>query len=984
VAEATLIAGTTSGTATVTATLGTVSTNTTVVSGGGSVFPTLGQTGRDGNATGTHKTTLTADAGATDATSTVTVTISGDSTASESITLKGVSLTSSVQPDTILANGSTTATFTWQASETTSGAVISNHDIIIAKVSGPSVLLSNVSTSTNASGSASATVTSTTNAGDLILKATLGGVEKNDTLHLLQDQFSVDLATDNATLLRDGSEAAILTATVSDRYNDPVVGQRVDFALTGSGTLNKIFVSTDVSGQAKVTLTSDVGSTNANAQIIASVSTVSDTLSIPLYGVTLSIKAVPTTLVADNSQESSIEVTVKEAGSNTPLVGRLVTFAVSPGAFATITAEAITDTRGIATATLTADTTASFTATVTGRLGSDPATTLTASTSVNIIAHVVNVSLTASSTSILRDGSSTSILTARVIDDGGNTISGKSVDWGLTGSGSLSDTTQITDSNGQATATFKSDAANSSDALNNTIRVTVDDSSATATVDLRGITLTAAVATDQDTIIGDDSDSATITATLIETTGRNPVVGKIINFTTDLGTVTASATTNDDGKATATLKGTSSGTATVTAKFNDTLSATATVIIIDQALTVSVAAADTTLLRDGVSTTTVTVTVTDNDGTAISGRDVDWGLSDSSSGSLIDTTQTTDSNGQTTATFKSDAANSSDALNNTIRATVGGSSATATVDLRGITITVVASPDSISANGQATTTVTAFLKETTANVPLVGKGISFDTDLGTIARTDTTGTDGKTTVTFTAGTSTGTATVTGDFNYLTSTTQIELLASTPVSIVLSSDPTDLHYLATGGTELSTITVQIFDAYGRYVPIGTSVTLQASSGTFSNGTNTITHLAGAEGEAYFVYQSGITFGTITFTATSGTASAIAELLTVSFGPTTQILLSVDTAKAADLGNGSSSLDVAALISDENGASVAAGGLVAFDVTAGGALGQITPWATTNAEGVAEATLIFLNGNTGSTITVRATVGTVSRTLVITLP
>ena len=148
--------------------------------------------------------------------------------------------------------------------------------------------------------------------------------------------------------------------------------------------------------------------------------------------------------------------------------------------------------------------------------------------------------------------------------------------------------------------------------------------------------------------------------------------------------------------------------------------------------------------------------------------------------------------------------------------------------------------------------------------------------------------------------------------------------------------------------------------------------------------TITKLTGAQGIADFTYQSGTTPGTITFTASSGSASAINQLLTVSFGPTTQILCSADTSVITPNENGSSSVEVAALVSDENGTAVVEGVLVAFEVIAGGTFGQITPWSTTNPEGVAVATLTFLLGNSGSTITVRATVGTVSKTLVITLP
>ena len=1125
VAQATLTAGTTSGTVTVTATLGTVSTDTTVnfiaealnltlsankgsilrdgiattdltvtvqdpngvlldnrdvtwsVTGGGSVFPTLGQTGTDG----THKTTLTADAAAADATATVTVTV-GDSTDSVDITLNGVNLTSSVQPDTILANGLTTATFTWQASETTSGAVISNHDIIIAKVSGPSVLLSNVSTSTSASGSASATVTSTTNAGDLIFKATLGGVAKSDTLHLLPDQYSIVLTTDNATLLRDGSETATLTATVTDRYNDPVVNQRVDFALTGNGTLSKTFVNTDANGEAEVTLTADTGSTAKNAQIIASVSTVSDTVSIPLYGVALSIKADPTSLVANGEHESTIEVTVKEAGSSTPLVGRLVTFSVTPGTFATITAQATTDNRGIATAILTADTTASFSATVKGRLGDDPSTTLTDSTSVNIIGSVVNVVTSANPTSIFRDGASTSTVTVTVTDNNSAPLSGKTVSWSVSsGVGSVSPSSGITDASGKASTTYKTDSAANSD-ITSTVQATIGGTNYTEDILLKGITLS--ISASPDTLSAGGTNTSTITASLIETTDHVGVSGKVIEFSATLGVIQGSKVTDSNGDAIVTLiPGSSAGTNKVKAIFdvlsdsvsveivsggvrnltpfaynesNYTISdslvtwtistvasdslfnpvedaevrwsavpdsfgsivsrtisdangvATTTLVyhekyagqiisvtarsgsaIRTQSITLvpyiaslDVSASPNSILRDGVSTSTITATVCDNDGNPLQDRIVTWSVS-AGTGSVSPTTSTTDINGQAATTFTADAAASTNG-SGTVQATVGSSSDTESITLRGVTITASASPDSISANGQATTTVTATLKETTSNIALASKSVTFSTTLGTVESPKTTGSNGNASTTFTAGTTTGTATVTATYGSLSATTLVELLPSASAAIALSASESDLSVKGTGGTETSTITATVWDANGAFVPAGISVQLQATSGTFSNGQSTITKLTGTNGQATFTYQSGSTAGTITFTATSGSATGSAALVTVSFGPATQILCSADTSQTTDLGNGSSTLKVAALVSDTNGAAVAEGTLVAFDITAGGANGHIEPWATTNTTGVAEAILTFLNSASGSTITVRATVGSVSQTLVITLP
>ena len=979
VASVNLTAGTTSGTATITATLGTVSTTTTVdflakalnlnlsavsgailrdgiaftdltvtvqdpngndlseldvtwsVLGGGSVFPTTGQTG----SSGTHSTRLTADAGGTDATATVTVTV-GDSTTATDITLKGVSLTSSVQPDTILANESE-ATFTWQAFETTSGAVIANHVIVIAKTSGPSVLLSNVSTETNSSGSASATVTSTTNAGDLKLQATLGGVARTDSLHLLQDQFTVDLSPSGATLLRDGEESVTLTATVTDRFNDPVTDQRVDFALTGVGSLSKNFISTNSNGEAQVTLTSDINSSNSSAQIVASVSTAADTSIVQLYGVTLSIKATPTSLIADNESKSTIEVTVKEAGSNTPLIGRTVSFAVTPGTFATITAQATTDSRGIASATLTADTSASFTATVTGRLGTDPSTTLTASTTVDIVAAVYNISTSASPSSILRDGENTSAVTVTVTNNYGDPYSGRVVTWSRSaGTGSVNPTIVITDADGQATTTFTADAADSLDG-SGTVQAVVVDSTVTTTITLRGISLS--ISSDVSAIIADGSDAAAITLQAVETTSGNPVEGKTISFSTNLGTVSASSTTDSDGKATATLKSDSTGTATVSATLGNSRTAAVDVAVNAQALTVSLAAADTTMLRDGVSSTTVTVTVTDNDGDPVADKSVDWGLS--GAGVLSDTTQTTDSNGEATATFTSDAAATAD-VTATVQVTVGGNSDTRTIELRGITLTVATNKDTIIADDSDEATITATVVETTTHNPLVGKTVNFTSDVvgSTIAASATTDAEGKATATL-KGTSAGDATITAKFNdSLTDNVAVRLDAQALTVSLAAADTTMLR----DGVSSTTVTVTVTDNDGD--PVADKSVDWGLSGAGALSDTTQTTDSSGQATATFTSDAAATAditGTVQVTIEGNSDTRDIDLR----GITLTVATNKDTIVADDIDWAA----ITATVIETTRRNPLVGKTVNFTSD----VGTIAASATTNSEGKATATL-----------------------------
>lgn len=1245
-AQVTLTSGTTSGTATVTATLGTLTTTATVdlmaealslnltadrgnllrdgistasiiitvqdpngellngravtwsVAGGGSLFPTVGLTGSGTDPAGTHSTTLTSNSGSSDATATVTVTV-GDSTNAVAITLDGIAITSFVQPDTILANGSETALFTWQASKTTSGAVIPNHYIEITKISGPSILLSNVGGTTNASGIVNATVTSSTNAGDLILQAKLGGVTQQQSLHLLQDQFSVTLTSDDATLLRDGIESTDLTANVLDVQGNPVSSQRVDFTLTGNGTLSSSFANTNTSGQATVTLNTDIGSTNANAQIISSVSTAGDTLSIPLYGVALSIKVEPDSLVADGDQTCSVEVMVKESGSNTPLTGRSVTFAFSPGTFATITAQSITDSRGIATAILSADTTISLTGTVTGRLGSDPATTLTVSTTISIVAPVRYVSFPIGQTEgILRNNQDSATLTARVTDNNGDPVQDESVTWSLVGStpagASLSVSTSKTDSDGKATVVLTGDAE-STDATAS-VKAEVGSVSDTYAVTLQGVTLSIAV--EPATITANGVDLSVIEVTLKETTAGRGIENETITFSTTLGTIGGSAKTNSEGKATVNLiAGITAGTATVKA-YNGSLTSgiidsTTVNLVSPTASSVSLAASPTNLVPQGtggVETSTVTATVLDKDNQTVpSGLQVEFTLSPPNAGTFAGSATTvtieTDSDGQAviefqsgtiatpvtitarvigttvqssdaiitvaagpvahlditatpikwntdglyerelhivvTDTFSNAVANqlilwtgAPDSLKNSVRpvgevpltnengvahssmiynrglepisftvyataengvvdslvigdgsisvswtsstilrdgldtttltgliydyygtkvgltsigwAITSGGGALAgawtgvdgqgeatgsntyqsdantangtatiqasykstvtkdvTINLTGVTLDVSASVDTISANGLTTSTISAHLFQTTSLSNLSGYTVGFSTTLGSIAGVGLTDGSGVAVANLTAGTTTGTATVVATRGGLTDTTYVELVASTAASIALEADPVDLSVKETGGIEISTITATVRDVYGQTVPAGVVVQMVASSGTFSNGTATILKLTNSSGKATFIYQSGNVPGTITFTATSGTATGVVDLVKVVSGPPATVIISFDNAASSPTG-GISSVTVSALIADAQGNAVAEGSLVYYEIIAGPGVGVIQPAAETDATGLAGATLSYAVSQIGSSLTVRVTAGGISSTLVIALP
>jgi adhesin/invasin len=622
----------------------------------GTVFPTTGQTGADGSE-GRHTTTLTSDAGAADQTSTVTVTV-GDSSRSTDIIFRGISLLPiGVQPDTILANG-TTGIFTWQAVETTTGVLIKGHDVTITKQSGPSVVMSSVSNITDSGGIARASATSTTSSGDLVLRASLGGVTQDQTLTILADQLDVVLSTDEPVLLRDGEESARLTATVSDRFGDPVSNQRVDFVLVGDGALDRPFARTDANGEAWVTLTADVSSTNSNAQITATSGAANDVLNVPLFGVQLSITANPSTIVADRSETAVIEATLKETGGNTPLVGRVITFSVTPGTFGSITAQATTNGLGIATAVMTADTTDTFASTVTARLGNDPSITLTASTTVDITAPSLSVTFPTALRGgpILRNGLDSSTLTVRVLGNGQPLVS-KVVDWSITaGSGTLSVGSGLTNSTGEATVILTGDTGTTD--VTTTVQASVEGTSATLDVTLQGVSMQLTATPDIRTANG--TSTSTVKAVLFRTTANTPIEEQEITFSTTLGTVIGQETTNDNGEAIVTFTaGTTAGTATITSDYRAFLTDTETITLLPSIpFALAMEADPIDLIADGEgtpTTSTITVTVLDTLGAPVPlGTSVDLSVSPDGvfGNNTTSITKTTDTAGQASAIYR--------------------------------------------------------------------------------------------------------------------------------------------------------------------------------------------------------------------------------------------------------------------------------------------------------------------------------------------
>ena len=168
---------------------------------------------------------------------------------------------------------------------------------------------------------------------------------------------SVELTTGASTITADGSDSTLIRATVTDTDFDPVQGATVSFTTT-AGTLSAATATSDTSGIAEVTLTSDT--TPAAALVEATTGGFSDnavvtmTAGVPASASSL-ITANPSTLPSDGASTAEVTVLLIDANNNLVTDGTPVTLQTTLGAI--VGSSSATTASGRATFTLQAPST---------------------------------------------------------------------------------------------------------------------------------------------------------------------------------------------------------------------------------------------------------------------------------------------------------------------------------------------------------------------------------------------------------------------------------------------------------------------------------------------------------------------------------------------------------------------------------------------------------------------------------------------------
>jgi parallel beta-helix repeat protein len=482
-------------------------------------------------------------------------------------------------------------------------------------------------TATTVGGVATATLSSTI-AGVATVTATAGSLSATIPVTFTPGApFTLTLSAVPDTLPVDASST--LTATATDQYGNLVADGTIISFTTSLGTLSSITATTN-GGDAVVTLTS---MTPGVATVTATVGSLSATALVtftPGAPFTLTLTAVPDTVLVGNA--GALTATVTDQYGNPVADGATVSFTASLGNLAPVTATTV---GGVATATLSS--TVSGVAMVTATVGS-----LSATIPVTFIPGApFTLTLTAVPDTLSVDASST--LTATATDQYGNAVDDGTTISFTTSLGALSSGTANT-SGGDAVVTLTSMTPGVA-----TVTATVGSLSATALVTFTpGAPFTVTLVAVPDTVLV--GNASALTATVTDQYGNPVADGAPVSFTASLGDVEPATATTVGGVATATLSSTVSGVAMVTATVGS-LSATIPVTFTpDAPFTFTFTLTPTVIIANGISQSLGTVTVVDQYGNPVGGVTVNFlravGVFSPASG-------TTNANGQITTVLTS-------------------------------------------------------------------------------------------------------------------------------------------------------------------------------------------------------------------------------------------------------------------------------------------------------------------------------------------
>lgn len=679
------------------------------------------------------------------------------------------------------------------------------------------------------------------------------------------------LVADPDTIIAGNSQGSTLTAIITDFHNNPLKDMKVNFVAPGGSQLDNTTATTDQSGIVRVHLTSSkAGSYSVDASLEVDKNihqSVTITVVPNREQSVMTLNAGSGSAIANNTNIVTLTASVKDVYRH-PLPDEDVKFtlpASMTGNFTLSSETARTDANGDAVVTLRGTKAGEFT--VTATLTRNNTVAYQQVTFIGDTNSAQLQPLTASLNSIVAGNSTGSTLTATILDAYQNPLKDQLVTF-QSNDVTLSETEVTTNTLGQATVTMTSNIAGqhnvvvsrkaqASDNKTFSLSVLPDESSA------KVISITGA----EKTITVGENITLRI---LVQDAFNNVIAGQRVRLsaqpTTNI-TIGDTAYTDNNGYAYVNLLSTQPGVYQVTATLDNNSSSKVDVNVANGKLELTSSKPETTVHNsEGI---TLTATARNARGELMPGQIITFsvtpeGATLSNTGEVL-----TDQSGQAKVTLTSDKVNVY-----TVTAIMGKdvpvqSQVTVAVKADAKTahvVSVVASPDTITADGIDSSTITSRVEDD-YGFPVEGVDIShgLDTKGSPVVNIPTTRTDqsGQVTATITstlAETLTVNVQVPGTANQSATITLVAGTADESKSILKS----DVDTLKADYQQSAKLTLTLQDKYGN--PIVTSDHLEfVQSGPFVNflklsdidysqrnyGEYTVTVTGGKEGTATLI-------------------------------------------------------------------------------------------------------------------------------------
>lgn len=679
------------------------------------------------------------------------------------------------------------------------------------------------------------------------------------------------LVADPDTIIAGNSQGSTLTAIITDFHNNPLKDMKVNFVAPGGSQLDNTTATTDQSGIVRVHLTSSkAGSYSVDASLEVDKNihqSVTITVVPNREQSVMTLNAGSGSAIANNTNIVTLTASVKDVYGH-PLPDEDVKFtlpASMTGNFTLSSETARTDANGDAVVTLRGTKAGEFT--VTATLTRNNTVAYQQVTFIGDTNSAQLQPLTASLNSIVAGNSTGSTLTATILDAYQNPLKDQLVTF-QSNDVTLSETEVTTNTLGQATVTMTSNIAGqhnvvvsrkaqASDNKTFSLSVLPDESSA------KVISITGA----EKTITVGENITLRI---LVQDAFNNVIAGQRVRLsaqpTTNI-TIGDTAYTDNNGYAYVNLLSTQTGVYQVTATLDNNSSSKVDVNVANGKLELTSSKPETTVHNsEGI---TLTATARNARGELMPGQIITFsvtpeGATLSNTGEVL-----TDQSGQAKVTLTSDKVNVY-----TVTAIMGKdvpvqSQVTVAVKADAKTahvVSVVASPDTITADGIDSSTITSRVEDD-YGFPVEGVDIShgLDTKGSPVVNIPTTRTDqsGQVTATITstlAETLTVNVQVPGTANQSATITLVAGTADESKSILKS----DVDTLKADYQQSAKLTLTLQDKYGN--PIVTSDHLEfVQSGPFVNflklsdidysqrnyGEYTVTVTGGKEGTATLI-------------------------------------------------------------------------------------------------------------------------------------